>query len=197
MDNFEIPRLHHLRQQSSSQKGIFLPSMYLCSTKGATSYEKMDISKFVCGFLEMIGTCEKRSRSVLLNYLHLILEKAIHYQWPAVRSFHASISSAVKQKWLTWLDFELIRMKSKTHFSHVDLCTVASYARQSPRSQGQGKSRKARSNYCETWNNTNKRFCSITAPKYKELYLCKICSGDHAKLHCALRRFPIRLTPTD
>ena len=50
MDNFEIPSLHHLRQQSSSQKGIFLPSMYIFSTKGTTSYEKMDISEFVCGF---------------------------------------------------------------------------------------------------------------------------------------------------
>ena len=67
MDNFEIPSLYHLHQQSSSQKGIFLPSMYLFSTKGTTSYEKIDISKFVCGFLEMIRTCEKCLQSILLD----------------------------------------------------------------------------------------------------------------------------------
>ena len=91
----------------------------------------MDIFEFICGFLEMIRICEKRIQSILLNYLHRVMEKDIHYQWPAVRNFHAAISSAVEHKQLTWLDFELIRMKSNTHFLHADLCTVASYARQS------------------------------------------------------------------
>ena len=58
------------------------------------------------GFLEMIRTCEKRLQSVLLDYLHLIMEKAIHYQWPAVRNFHAAISSAMEQKRLTWLEID-------------------------------------------------------------------------------------------
>ena len=81
----------------------------------------MDISEFICGFLEMIKASEDKWKSTLVDYLHLIMEKAIHYQWSAVRNFHHAISSAVEQNRLSWDDLELIRMKSNTHFSHADL----------------------------------------------------------------------------
>ena len=154
-NDVDIPSLQQLRQQRSvglsqgqSLKGIFLPSLYLFSTKGTATYEKLDIAEFVCGFLEMIKVSEVGVQKAFSDYLHLLMEKATHYQWPAVRHFHAAISNAVEQRRLTWEDFEVIRSKSNTHFSHADLhATInnsnSGYASQVARGQGRSREKKA------------------------------------------------------
>ena len=78
----------------------------------------------------MIKVSEDKWKSALVDYLHLIMEKSIHYQWSAVRNVHHAISSAVEQNRLSWKDLELIRMKSNTHFSHADLRATIVPARQ-------------------------------------------------------------------
>ena len=78
-DFINVPTLTRLRStaQAQSSKGTFLPSAYMFST----AYDKLDISEFVCGFLEIIKTTSQESlRSCLIEYLYLIMEKAIHYQ---------------------------------------------------------------------------------------------------------------------
>ena len=99
--DFDIPSLQQLRQHGvnslKEQKGKFLPGSYLFSTKGTAVHDKLDILEFICGFLEMIKASEDKWKSTLVDYLHLIMEKAIHYQWFAVQNFHHAISSAVEQ----------------------------------------------------------------------------------------------------
>ena len=55
-DFINVPTLAQLRSTAPDQssKGKFLPSAYLFSTGGATAYDKLEISEFVCGFLEII-----------------------------------------------------------------------------------------------------------------------------------------------
>ena len=122
------------------------------------------------------------------------MEKAIHYQWSAVRNFHSAISSAVDDKRLSWDDMEIIRMKSNTHFSHGDLRNVGTLGGQRDGHRNTritGQSREVKSRYCEQWNNMGNCECSTSDPRYKDIHLCKVCDNAHPKLSCALSRFPI------
>ena len=62
MEDFTaVPTLSQLR---SIEKGM-LPNMYLSSTKGVPSYDNLNISEFVCGFLELVKTSPEVLREQL------------------------------------------------------------------------------------------------------------------------------------
>ena len=177
----------------------YIPSQFIFIFDQCTAtYEKLDIAEFVSGFLEMIKVSEVGVQKALSDYLHLLMEKATHYQWPAVRHFHAAISNAIEQRRLLWEDFEVTQSKSNTHFLHADLRANINNSNSRYASQlacGQSRSREKKASYCEAWNNFYNCSCVITEPSYKDRHLCRVCDKDHPKLHCPLRRFPIKASP--
>ena len=182
-----VPTLSQLRStEKASEKGMFMPNTYLFSTKGVPSYDNLNISEFVCGFLELVKTSPEVLREQLIEYLHVLMEKAIHYKWPAVRNFHAAICNTVDSKRLSWDDLAEIRLKSVTHFSHADLRVQNSMEAKSVsrNSKYTGQPKEVRNGYCEPWNDFNNCTCSPSDPKYKDTQLCKICDNDHSKLSC-------------
>ena len=83
------------------------------SAKGTLDYDKLDISEFVFAFLSQ--------HQNLLNFLQLLMEKAMNYSWPSVRNFNLSMNQALAQGWLTWGQMNVIQARSNTFFSHADL----------------------------------------------------------------------------
>ena len=47
-------------------------------------YDELNISEFICGFLEMMKASEDKWKSASVDGLHLIMEKVILYQRSAV-----------------------------------------------------------------------------------------------------------------
>ena len=153
MEDFAaVPTLSQLRStEKASEKGMFMPNTYLFSTKEVPSYDNLNISEFVCGFLELVKTSPKVLREQLIEYLHVLMEKVIHYKWPAVRNSHAAICSVVDSKRLSLDDLAKIGLKSVTHFSHADLRVQNSTEAKSVsrNSKYTGQPKEVRNGYCE------------------------------------------------
>ena len=86
-----------MQQLKASAKGhtVFL-------AKGTLDYDKLDISEFVYAFLEFIQQQPQLHHKNLLQFLQLLLEKAMNYSWSSVRNFNLSINQAFAQGRLNW-----------------------------------------------------------------------------------------------
>ena len=93
------PTFSMMQQLKASAKGhtVF-------SAKGTLDYDKLDISEFVYAFnsLEFVQQQPQSYHKNLLQYLQLLMEKAMNYSWSSVRNFNLSINQAFAQGQLTW-----------------------------------------------------------------------------------------------
>ena len=87
------------------------------SAKGTLDYDKLDISEFVYAFLEFIQQQPQSHHKNLLQFLQLLMEKAMNYWWSSVRNFNLSINlQAFAQGRLTWGQMDVIQARSNTFF---------------------------------------------------------------------------------
>ena len=86
-----------------------------------SDYDKIELAKFVTGFLAMIKPHDNLRKSAMLEYLELQMTKALSYSWPSVRTFHAQIAKQIELCHLEWTSFTDIRDKAVTFFKHSDL----------------------------------------------------------------------------
>ena len=164
------------------------------SAKGTLDYDKLDISEFVCAFLEFIQQQPQLHHKNLLQFLQLLMEKAMNYSWSSVRNFNLSINQAFAQGRLTWGQMDVIQARSNTFFSHADLRSSQNMGSKftGPRQQRDSPRREQKDSYCTDWNYTAKCSCNITDVEYKNAHHCKVCDSDqHPMLHCSKRRYPI------
>ena len=92
------------------------------SAKGTLDYDKLDISEFVYPFsVEFVQKQPQSYQTNLLQFLQLLMEKAMNYSWSSVRNFNLSINQAFAQGRLTWDQMDVIQARSNTFFSHADL----------------------------------------------------------------------------
>lgn len=183
------PTFPVMQQLKASAKGhtVF-------SAKGTLDYDKIDISEFVFAFLEFVQQQQQSQHQHLLQFLQLLMEKAMNYSWPSVRNFNLSINQALAQGRLTWGQMDVIQARSNTFFSHADLRSSQNTGSKfsGPRQQRDPPRREQKDMYCTDWNYTAKCSCNITDPEYKNTHHCRVCDSDqHPMLHCAKRRYPI------
>ena len=111
----------------------------------------------------------------LLNHLQLLMDRAITYSWPGMRNFHLSVHNAVEQGRLTWHSADIIRERSQTFFSHLDLRSNSAPSRSfNATSQPRNK---AKDHLCKEWNYSGKCSCSITDASYKTVHKCRVCDS--------------------
>ena len=84
------PTFPVMQQLKASAKGhtVF-------SAKGKLDYDKIDISEFVFAFPEFVHQQQQSQHQHLLQFLQLLMEKAMNYSWPRVRNFNLSINQAL------------------------------------------------------------------------------------------------------
>ena len=183
------PTFPVMQQLKASAKGhtVF-------SAKGTLDYDKLDISEFVYAFLEFIQQQPPLQHNNLLQFLQLLMEKAMNYSWSSVRNFNLSINQAFAQGRLTWGQMDVIQARSNTFFSHADLRSSQNMGSKFTglRQQRDSPRREQKDSYCTDWNYTAKCSCNITDVEYKNAHHCKVCDSDqHPMLHCSKRRYPI------
>ena len=184
------PTFPMMQQLKASAKGhtVF-------SAKGTLDYDKLDISEFVYAFLEFVQQQPQSYHKNLLQYLQLLMEKAINYSWSSVRNFNLSINQAFAQGRLTWDQMDVIQARSNTFFSHADLRSSQNNVGSKftgPRQSRDSPRREQKNSYCTDWNYTAKCSCNITDVEYKNAHHCNVCDSDqHPMLHCSKRRYPI------
>ena len=129
-----------------------------------------------------------------MQYLRLLMEKAIKYSWSSVKNFNLAINNALAQGSLHWGQMDIIQAKSNTFFSHGDLRSSQNSASKVLRLRPQSDSPRLEQKdmYCSDWNYTAKCSCNITNPDYNNIHLCEVCDSDqNPMLHCAKQRYPI------
>ena len=80
------------------------------SAKGTLDYDKLDISEFVYAFLEFVEQQPQSYHKNLLQYLQLLMKKAMNYSWSSVRNFNLSIDQTFAQGQLTWGQMDVIQL---------------------------------------------------------------------------------------
>ena len=129
-----------------------------------------------------------------MQYLRLLMEKAMNHSWSSVKNFNLSINNALAQGRLNWSQMDIIQAKSNTFISHGDLRSSQNSASKvlRPCQQRDSPRLEQKDMHCSQWNYTGKCSCNLTDPDYKNIHLCKVCdSNQHPMLHCAKRRYPI------
>ena len=146
------------------------------------------------GFLELLNSHPESTQQCYLANLKLLMECAATNSWNSVRNFHFSINTAVEDRRLSLQQFDQIKDRAQTIFTHADLPSAPTTPRVSTTSSQARYSKK--DTYGKEWNYTGKCNCSPTEATYKGIHRCRVCDADHTILHCAKRRFPIPNTFT-
>lgn len=87
------------------------------------------------------------------------MERAATYSWYSVRNFHFSINTAVEAGHLSLQQFDQIKDRAQTFFTHADLPPAPTTPRVSTMSSQARNSKK--DTYCKEWNYTGKCNCSL------------------------------------
>lgn len=166
-----------------------LPNHYVFSSKGMLEFDQLSMSEFVSGYLEYLKTQPELSKSCLLSNLQLLMDKATTYSWPSVCNFHQSVHNAVQNRHMSWSDYDKIRERAQTFFTHLDLCAPGNMASNTATFHS---ARTKQNKSCETWNYTGECSCDQTQAIYKDHHHCRVCeSADHPMLHCKKCKYPI------
>ena len=191
-----VPTLKDLQTKDKKERKhlSLLPNDHLFSAKGKIDYDNLEISEFVGGFLEFLNSQPESAQQRYLAYLKLLMERAASYSWNSVRNFHFAINTAVEAVRLSLQQFDQIKDRAQTFFTHADLPSAPTTPRVSTTSSQARYSKK--DTYGKEWNYTGKCNCSPTEATYKGIHRCRVCDADHTMLHCAKRRFPIPNTFT-
>ena len=187
-----VPTLKDLRTKDNKERKhlSLLPNDYLFSAKGKIDYDNLEISEFVGGFLEFLNSQSEFAQQRYLAYLKLLMESAATYSWNSVRNFYFSINTAVEAGRLSLQQFDQIKDRAQTFFTHADLPSAPTTPRVSTTSSQARYSKK--DTYCKEWSYTGKCIsCSPIEATYKGIHRCRICDARHAMLQCAKCRFPI------
>ena len=161
--NASFPTLETLRTRQKASSS--LPNQYVFSSKGTLEYDQLSMNEFVSGYLEFLKTQPELSSSSLLSHLQLLMDKASTYTWASVRKFHLSIHNAVQSKRMLWSDYEKIRERAQTFFTHLDLRAPSTT---SPTSAFTCPPKVRQTKSCERWNYTGECPCDATQAIYKE-----------------------------
>ena len=193
---------NELAAQRRVKRSIDWPNDFVPSIQG--EYDKLNLSKFVSGFLIMIKTYDAKLKEAFLAHLDLLMIKAISYSWSSVRAFHKFVAKQVEQRRLEWHDTKAINDQAATFFRHSDLRSSSPYENSHNNSwpsssitplnnqqavkPGTGSNVKA----CKSWNYTATCDCDKQdSAAYSEHHRCRVCKVDHSMLHCPKRRTPI------
>ena len=84
----DFPKLETLcTRQNSTTKLPLLPHYLVLSNKGMSKYQPLNISEFVCGYIEMVRLYPQ-IQDDLYGHLQLLMGKAMTYSWNSVKIFH-------------------------------------------------------------------------------------------------------------
>ena len=81
----------------------------------AATYDDLNISEFVYGYLCMIDDSPASQRSVLHSHLKQLMEDTTLYQWAVIRGYHAVVLNMIETGRLTWADTERIQALRRVH----------------------------------------------------------------------------------
>ena len=189
-----VPSLASLRKQEKTQK-IDWPQDFVA---GTIAFDRLDMAEFVAGYLEMIVPYENSIKTSMYEFLKLLMDKAIFYSWPSVRSFYAFCAKQVEIGRVSWNDSAYFANKALVHFKHSDLRSRSTFKEKSfsatsfSQSKDNGNVSKNKDAYCKAWNYSAKCSCNQSDSSYKDTHCCKVCDRqDHPMLHCPKRRMPI------
>ena len=81
-------KLQHQRIiMNSTTKLSLLPHYLVMNSKGMLEYQPLNISEFVCGYIEMVKLYPQIQED-LYAHLQLLIGKAMTYSWNCVKTFH-------------------------------------------------------------------------------------------------------------
>ena len=170
-----VPTLKDLRTKDKKERKhlSLLPNDYLFSAKGKIDYDNLEISEFAGGFLEFLNSQSEFAQQRYLAYLKLLMESAATYSWNSVRNFYFSINTAVEAGRLSLQQFDQIKDRAQTFFTHVDLPSAPTTPRVSTTSSQARYSKK--DTYCKEWSYTGKCIsCSPIEATYKGIHRCRV-----------------------
>ena len=165
-----------------------------------SDYDKIELAKFVTGFLAMIKPHDNLRKSAMLEYLELQMTKALSYSWPSVRTFHAHIVKQIELCHLEWTSFTDIRDKAVTFFKHSDLHSSQPRTNPGmisstplvtpPYSPSPTKSEAEKA--CRQWNYYGSCSCDKSnLESFNAHHKCRVCTKEHPMLHCPKGKNPI------
>ena len=94
-----------------NKRNIDWPQDFVPSIQG--DYDKLELPKFVSGFLIMMKSYDSLVKDAMIANLELLTIQAISYSWVSVHAFHKFIAKQVEQHRLDWQDLILYRIRQR------------------------------------------------------------------------------------
>ena len=86
-----------------------------------SKYQPLNISEFVCGYIEMVKLYPQMQDD-LYDHLQLLIGKAMIYSWNSVKIFHLDCTFLFEQGHISWRQRNAITGKGQYFlFRHADL----------------------------------------------------------------------------
>ena len=121
LQDMDFPSLADLRGRKKQTAHSLLPRDHLFTSKGKVDFDKLDISEFVVGYLEMLKVQKAESHPFIINVLKIVMEKATIYTWSSVKNFYLAVATAIEHRRFSWNSPELIQERATSFFTHADL----------------------------------------------------------------------------
>ena len=118
----DFPALETLRtRQNSTTKLPLLPHYLVLSNKGMSKYKPLNISEFVCGYIEIVKLYPQ-TQDDLYGHLQVLMGKAMTYSWNSVKIFHLDCTFLFEQGRMSWRQRNVITGKGQYFlFTSADL----------------------------------------------------------------------------
>lgn len=172
------------KKSQSKKKVIDWPQEFVPGAS-TSEFEKLEVTDFTAGFLVMIKPYDSQSKEVMLQFLELLMIKAMSYTWRSVRGFYQHVARQVELCRLDFEDHAAIRELATTFFKHSDLrgsqAQHNTNREQRPTSTPSSGDIKQKS--CRQWNYTGSCSCDTTATAYAGHHRCRVCAKTHPMLH--------------
>ena len=112
-NHHDFPTLETLHtRQNSTTKLPLLPHYLVLSNKGMSKYQPLNISEFVCGYIEMVRLY-RQIQDDLYGHLQLLMGKAMTYSWNSVKIFHLDCTFLFEQGRMSWRQPNVITGKGQ------------------------------------------------------------------------------------
>ena len=145
------------------------PHQFVCQLDSSTiAYKDLDLPQFMFGFIECVRHLAVIEQPKMLAHLSHLMDLASHFQWPAVRAYHARVLKALEQGSATW-DSDLYRFQTGILLPSQEISSHP------PTPAGHKKISKE--SVCRDWNLSS---CHQPCPSGR-LHHCLVCKVDDNK----------------
>ena len=105
-------------RQNSTTKLPMLHHYLVMSNKGMSEYQPLNISEFVCGYIEMVKLYPQIQED-LYAHLPLLMGKVMNYSWNSVKMFHLDGTFLFEQGSMSLRQRNVINGKASRFCSHM------------------------------------------------------------------------------